>query len=326
MNGGKIWIWPRSAKCSVGKRLAHRLTVLQSWIFHECLWVLIVFIFFNLYFFVCLFCFVCLMTILPQCANGCACEIILIQGAQSSTNFRIRSSLLESLGISLCIHLSRLRSSLHGWWNVLGHLLWHILPTCQGKGPISAIECVWKLLWNAAWNAAWNVMNGVGPVGNQFACLPQACTTFTSHHLYASKPFLKTGLSLFNIAATQLATPESDYLAAWLRESGFSHCITMHHYASLCIIMHHCYDCYESPGWSRCVEVVPSVPKSRSPPVGLHLSCRRRQEEGFRGASGIPADSWNKQNGQNGQNGQIQQQISKESAETSLSQKVNNVG
>ena len=73
------------------------------------------------------------------------------------------------------------------------------------------------------------------------------------------------------------------------------------------------------------VEVVP-VPRSRSP-VGLRLSRRRRQEEGFRGAPGIAGDStgngaeWAEWADSTGN----QQSHNKVSTETSLSQKVNHV-
>lgn len=121
--------------------------------------------------------------------------------------------------------------------------------------------------------------------------LSQACTTVLPVHIVcihmpqrSSKPFRKTGLSLFNIAARSNAVGDPGVGLLGCLAKRVRRIFPLHHYIMICLSMTQYDHALRLLRITR-VEVVP-VPRSRSP-VGLRLSRRRRQEEGFRGAPGI---------------------------------------
>lgn len=149
-------------------------------------------------------------------------------------------------------------------------------------------------------------MNGVGPV--------QACTSCTYiSYMHSDASTIPKALSENWVVIVQHCGKQRSWRprsrTTWLLGYKESLADFPHHYAldyaSLLLRI------------TR-VEVVP-VPRPRSPSVGLRLSRRRRQEEGFRGVR----DCWNGQI--MGRMGRFKRK-SALSAETSLSQKVNHIG
>ena len=233
-------------KCLVGNGLAYRLTVLQSWSFDEYLWVLIAF--FSCFAFI---------TLWPSCPSV-------------QTAVRVKSSWFKKLRVLLISDFVWVSWNLLESPSVFSPFSPEIFSTwlveCTGapamahiadvprQGPHSSdcsdsicmghcYEMQHEMLLKC-YERCWPCHKPVLPyylyISCAFICLndPQSLSGKLGCHCSTLRP-----------EATQLATPESDYLAAWQRESGgFSHCITISWYVSVWLSMTMHYVCYESPG------------------------------------------------------------------------------
>lgn len=252
MNGGKIWIWPRYAKCLVGNGLAYRLTVLRSWSFDECLWVLIVF--FSCFAFI---------TLWPSCPSV-------------QTAVRVKSSWFKKLRVLLISEFVWVSWNLLESPSVFSPFSPEIFSTwlveCTGapamahiadvprQGPHSS-DCSDSICMDTVMKCSMkcylNVMNGVGPVTSLY--YRTTCTYRV--HSYAStilKAFPENWVVTVQHCGPKQRSWRPRSRTTWLlgKESpadfptaSLCHDMSwyvMHDSVWLSMTMH--YDCYESPG------------------------------------------------------------------------------